>query len=138
MRFLPKIGRVMRVYGHSMMPTLRPGGLVLVQEREFETRPPRRGEVVAATPAAFGGRPLVKRLAGLPHDRITVDGHTWDLQDDQYFLLGDQPEHSADSRIFGPVTGVELVGPVRLQVWPWRFVGTCEEEASDGQGLEVS
>lgn len=112
----------MRVYGHSMAPLLQPGALVFVSERAFESRLPQRGDVVAVRPASLGGKALVKRVVGLPHERVAVGEQVWQLEEDQFFLLGDRPDHSLDSRVFGPVTREELVGRVRARVWPWcRF-----------------
>ena len=113
-------GRLMRIYGHSMSPLLNPGEIVLIRDGAYESRPPRRGEIVAARPASIGGKAFVKRVVGLPHERLTVDGREWQLHDEEFFLLGDQTEDSADSRIFGPVTRQELIGPVRMRVWPWK------------------
>lgn len=110
----------MRVYGHSMMPTLAPGALVFVREGVFGFREPRHGEIVAAAPTALGGKPFVKRIVGLPSERVTIGAQSWQLEENQFFLMGDQVEHSMDSRIFGPVSREELVGPVRLRLWPWK------------------
>ena len=103
----------MRITGRSMMPTLEHGELVVVDQRAYDSRAPRRDEVVAARPRAFGGKTSVKRVAGLPHESVEVDGRRWQLGEDQFFLLGDYQEDSADSRRFGPVTRAELLGPVR-------------------------
>lgn len=103
-------GRLMRVQGHSMAPALHAGDLVYVGARA--SRPPRRGDIVAARPAQLGGPALVKRVAGLPQERFEIDGRTWQLGDDEYFLLGDCPEDSLDSRAFGPVPARDLLGPV--------------------------
>ena len=108
----------MRVVGESMEPALRSGDLVLVNERSYQSRAPQRGELVAARPAACGGKALVKRIAGVPHDQLGVDGRRWQLAEDQFFLLGDQPDHSRDSRSFGPVHRDELIGPIVRRVWP--------------------
>ncbi len=113
------LGRLLRVYGHSMAPALNPGELVLVREGEYDLREPRRGEIVAARPAEFGGRAFVKRITALPNERVALGGREWQLGPEQFFLLGDRIEHSMDSRIFGPVTRRELVGPVWARVWPW-------------------
>ena len=64
--------RLMRVAGHSMAPTLQAGALIAVDLRAFLRRAPRRGELVAMRPAAAGGRTLVKRLIGLPHERVQL------------------------------------------------------------------
>ena len=109
-------GRLMRVTGWSMAHTLRPGDLVWVGT--FRSSPPTLGELVAARPLRFGGRALVKRIAGVPHQQVHVAGASWRLGADQFFLLGDCPERSEDSRAFGPVGHGELIGPVRCRIWP--------------------
>ena len=113
-------GRLVRVYGHSMAPILHPGEVVMVSDGAYDSHEPRRGEVVMARPASLGGKALVKRIVGLPHERVAVGERVWQLEDGQFFLLGDRTEHSMDSRIFGPVSREELVGPVRVRVWPWK------------------
>ena len=120
-RFGTERGRVrlLRIFGHSMSPLLNPGEMVVVVEGEFDSRPPRRDEIVAARPSSLGGQAFVKRVTGLPSERVTVDGKEWQLSDDEFFLLGDHAEHSLDSRVFGPVTRDELIGPVRMRLWPW-------------------
>jgi len=112
----------MRVSGRSMAPTLHPGELVVVNERAYARRAPRRDELVAAAPSALGGAAVVKRLAGLPHERLDVEGRRWELGEDEFFLLGDGAGHSTDSRAFGPVRRAELLGPAQLRLWPWRVL----------------
>ncbi len=115
-------GRLMRIYGHSMSPVLNPGELVLVRPNAFDARAPRRGEIVAVRPAAFEGQALVKRVVGLPGERVAVEGREWTLGDEEFFLLGDRTEDSCDSRILGPVSRQELVGPVTVRLWPWTVL----------------
>lgn len=127
-------GRLMRVYGHSMAPLIKPGDLVLVRPGAYDARRPARGDVVAVRPDALDGRTFVKRIVGLPNERITVDGKEWQLGEDEFFLLGDQQDDSFDSRIFGPVTREQLIGPVHVRVWPWtRVNGPTNEGVSHGQ-----
>ncbi len=113
-------GRLLRIRGFSMSPVLNPGELVLVGEGEYGVRSPVRGEMVAARPVSCGGRALVKRIAGLPRERVELEGRTWQLDEDQFFLLSDQVAHTVDSRVFGPVSRDELIGPVRYRLWPWK------------------
>jgi len=105
-----------------MAPCLNPGELVVVRENAYESRDPQRGELVAARPSSLGGRAVVKRIAGLPHERVRFGDREWRLGAGEFFLLGDRSEHSLDSRALGPVGRDELLGPVRLRLWPWtRF-----------------
>ena len=110
--------RLMRIYGESMRPQLNPGELVVVDERAYRLHPPHRGDMVAARPTALEGHALVKRLVGLPYDRIELEGRTWQLGGGQFFLLGDQRADSVDSRAFGPVSRHELLGLVSRRLWP--------------------
>ncbi len=96
----------MRVEGHSMAPVVPPGALVCV---ETGRRQPPRGAIVAVRPAALGGRALLKRVAGF-------------AQDGALFVRGDGCEHSVDSRRLGPIRQDDLVGVVRLSLWPWRWL----------------
>jgi type IV secretory pathway protease TraF len=102
-----------------MTPSLNPGELVLVRDGAFEDRDPRRGEIVAARPSGCGGRALVKRVRGLPSERVSVDGRHWHLGPEEFFLMSDCAGDALDSRVFGPVTRRELIGPVWARVWPW-------------------
>jgi type IV secretory pathway protease TraF len=100
-----------------MAPLLRSGDLVIVQEA-----PPsllRRGDVVAVRARALGGTAIVKRLAGLPCERVEIGERRWRLGPSDYLVLGDHAADSLDSRTFGPITRHELIGRVRLRVWPF-------------------
>ena len=120
----PWFPRLLRVYGWSMAPVLNPGEVVVVREGAYQHRDPRRGDIVAARPTACPGKALVKRITGLPYERIVIDDREWCLGREEFFLLGDQQAQSTDSRAFGPVKRHELVGPVRLRLWPWTIFPT--------------
>ncbi len=123
-----------RVDGSSMRPTLSPGRLILVVPTGV--LPPRRGDVVVATDPRTGAA-TVKRLAGVPGDRVVVGPgvvrvvggprwirprpepgaprRRWDLTGDRHLLLGDNPAASTDSRQLGPLPGGVLDA---VMVWP--------------------
>lgn len=81
-----------------MVPALRPGDFLLVR---WGARP-RPGDVVVL---ALPDRPLgIKRLIG------QVPGGWW--------VEGDNPAASTDSRTFGPVPDAAVRGRVVLRYWP--------------------
>lgn len=98
------VGAVL-VAGESMVPTLFPGDAVLVW-RGVSERGPRvlPGQLVVAR---FRTRPellVIKRAARRHPD---PDGGWW--------LLGDNPGHSDDSRVHGPA---DVVARVLCRYWP--------------------
>lgn len=80
--------RRVAVEGESMLPALGPG------DRVIAVRPvrPRPGDLVVVRDPRHPDRLLVKRVAAVGRDGITV--------------LGDNPGASTDSRAFGPVPRV--------------------------------
>lgn len=81
--------------GKSMNPTLKDGEVVLVdREAEIEV-----GDIVVAKHPIEQTSEVVKRVASI-NDR----GH--------YFLIGDNPDDSVDSRHYGAVTRNYIKGKV--------------------------
>ncbi|MCW6004249.1 S26 family signal peptidase [Micromonospora sp. CPCC 205371] len=91
--------QVVGVQGDSMTPTYQHGDQLLVLRRGFRRRL-RVGAVVVCLPPpgviipdgerVARSQLIVKRVAGLP--------------DGMLYVLGDAPQHSMDSRMFGPLT----------------------------------
>lgn len=98
------------VEGPSMAPTLLPGDWALiVMPREY-----RAGDVVVVEHPGRPGYEMVKRLVAEPGE--TVGERV--LAPDEFWVEGDLPEASTDSRHFGPVTREELKAKVVLIYWP--------------------
>lgn len=77
---------------------------------------------------------------GDPPQPTTVPGdeHRWVIPTDELFLLGDHRAASADSRTFGPVPAVQVIGRAWLRYWPIDAFGilatpTYPELAPDDQ-----
>jgi signal peptidase I len=107
-----------------MEPTLHANQLVLVSR--FADRPERNEFWVGE----INGFESIKRVVGLPGEFIEVRNNgvyvngvlssphfdtpdNWyevQLNDDEYFLVGDNRAHSSDSILFGPVSSGDLRG----------------------------
>ncbi len=88
------------VDGDSMAPGLVDGDRVL----SVAWGAAQVGDLVARRDPRLPERVLVKRLR-----RVTPEG---------WWVEGDNPPASTDSRHFGPVTHTELTGWVWLRYWP--------------------
>jgi nickel-type superoxide dismutase maturation protease len=88
------------VEGDSMRPALAPGDRVIV----VRARRLRRGDLVALRDPRDGERTMIKRVADVDADEVTV--------------LGDNPSQSTDSRAFGPVDRGRVRGRAIYRYWP--------------------
>jgi nickel-type superoxide dismutase maturation protease len=91
----PKLLLIRRVSGDSMLPTLRPGRLIIATPRYKNLR---AGEVVVIR---HGGLEKVKRIQEIRENRV--------------YVAGDNQEHSTDSRSFG---WLHISAAVAKVVWP--------------------
>ncbi len=94
-----------------MAPTLMPGDWALA----VTPGKLRRGDVVVLDHPSRRGFELVKRITGLPGE-LAPDGRI--LEADEWWVEGDHPEASTDSRHFGPVATDRVRAKLRLVYWP--------------------
>ena len=131
-----------RIDSASMLPTLQAGDQVLVDKRAYRDVLPRRGDLVVFH-APRTGDVTLKRAVGLPGDTIAIEDGVLvvngrrqkepyadpDAIDSVYFgparvpadavfVLGDNRANSIDSRAFGAVSHRDLMGRVRVRLWP--------------------
>jgi signal peptidase I len=99
------------VRGDSMAPTLLPGDWALAAEPGT----PTRGHVVVVEHPTRPGLEMVKRITGVPGD-LTPDGRI--LGPEEYWVEGDNPTRSTDSRHHGPVRLEQVKARVRVVYWP--------------------
>lgn len=119
------------VEGTSMLPTLRPGDRLLVAPRWL--RPPHRGSLVVVSDPRQPDRRTVKRVAGLPGDRVEGgDDQRWELGAGQLVVLGDNRDGSTDSRTYGPVNVADVRATVLARVRPWRWLGGARGRRATG------
>jgi hypothetical protein len=73
----------------------------------------RRGSLVVVEHPNQPGFEMVKRLAGMPGDRLQDRV----LGPGEHWVVG-TAEASSDSRSFGPVRATAIRGVVRIRYWP--------------------
>lgn len=65
---------------------------------------------------------LVKRIIGLPGDKILIYDHSLLIPPEHYFVMGDHREVSRDSRTFGPVHKTAIHERAVAVIWPPNHV----------------
>jgi len=129
------------VEGRSMSPTLEDGQFLLISRMDYWFNEPLRGDIAVFH---LNDTDLIKRIIGLPYEtvefrqgQVYINGAMldepylpetcsirhcpdsfWQLGADEYFVLGDNRNHSRDSRFFGAITRQNVIGKAILRYWP--------------------
>jgi signal peptidase I len=138
--------RLPEVSGLSMEPHIQSGEFVLINTFAYRLGSPKRGDIVAFRHEGDDREVFIKRVVGVPGDRIRIDrGRVYTggtpleepyvkEPDDRSFgevvvpansvyVLGDNRANSEDSRFFGAVGDDRLIGRAIAGVWPPRMLG---------------
>lgn len=135
------------VSGSSMVPSYHDGNYLIIDELSYRFEDPKRGDVIVFRFPPEPSKFLIKRIAGLPNETVEIrddaviitnaehpDGFIWEqgaiaasgrnaeqkvtLTDDEYFVLGDNRDESADSRIWGPLKREYITGRPLIRLLP--------------------
>jgi signal peptidase I len=141
------IGQATRVEGQSMEPNLHSDQRLVVEKVTYRFHGPQRYDIVVLKLPNQGDELLIKRVIGLPGEtveirggQVFVNGEPLDepLVDEEtlpgrngqvtvpplhVYVLGDNRNHSNDSRSFGPIPIENIVGRAWLSYWPPEDLG---------------
>jgi signal peptidase I len=144
-----------RVDGFSMRPTLEDGEFVLVSKMTYWLGEFERGDIIVFHFPLNPEEELVKRIIGLPGDRISVQNGQvflngqllnedyiaqspaysgeWVVTEGFLFVLGDNRNNSNDSKDWGLLPQENVVGKAVVIYWPppmWGVLDHPEVAAS--------
>jgi signal peptidase I len=141
-----------RVDGASMEPTLHSGEFVIVNKLAYKLGDPETGDVIVFRFPRDPDQEYIKRVIGLPGDRIEIrDGRVyvndvmldenyiaaspayeniWDVPVDGLFVLGDNRNNSSDSHNWGPVPVNYVIGKAIFVYWPPTEWGVVENPST--------
>lgn len=139
------------ISGPSMEPTLCTGQHLLISRLDYLFGEPRHGDIAVFDPPDSAEDMLIKRVIGVPGDLIEIrdrevyrngekldepyfyytpcslgmcPDRTWQLKEGEYFLAGDNRNHSRDSRAFGAVPRDQIVGKALFRYFPLDRIGS--------------
>ena len=134
------------VVGDSMVPTLKDNQILLLNKIDYRFNEIERYDIVVIK---VGKSEIIKRVIGLPGENIEyknnalyINGHeektiyNFDTDDfkleeickcdkipqDKYLVLGDNRTVSSDSRIMGLIDETDILGNVKISLWPIKAV----------------
>lgn len=142
-----------QVGGQSMAPTLQDEDILLVEKRTYAKENPKRYDVIVLNTEgnSIWGQQYVKRIIGLPGETVRIKkGKVWingeeleepfafeqiedgglaneeiQLEEEEYFVLGDNRNNSKDSRDLeiGIVNQKQIIGKVWMRIYPFQHIG---------------
>ncbi len=147
------------VDGESMEPTLQNADNLIVDKLSYRFHDPERFDIVVFPFRYEEDTYYIKRIIGMPGETVRIDkeGNIYIneellnesygreiikpemigraetpvvLGEDEYFVMGDNRNHSSDSRTtaVGNVKRGELIGKAFLRIWPFNSFGLLKHQ----------
>lgn len=150
------VGQRTEVSGESMEPTLSDGDNLIVDKITYRFKDPERFDIIVFPFQYKEDTYYIKRIIGMPGETVQIDmeGKIYingevliesygreiispehvgiavepiTLGPDEYFVLGDNRNHSSDSRIaeVGNIKRDQIIGRAWLRIWPiseWEVI----------------
>ena len=138
--------QTIHVMGPSMQNTLQNNDFLIASKVSYRLHDPQRGDIVIFKPSNDAQHDYIKRIIAVPGDRLRIahaqvyiNGHqlkedylpepwtwadTWNQGNEQlmgpadYFVMGDNRNHSTDSRFLGPQRKDAFLGKAWVRIWP--------------------
>ena len=151
------VGQRTVVDGQSMEPTLYNNDNLIVDKISYRFKDPERFDIIVFPYQYKDDTYYIKRIIGLPGETVQIDteGNIYidgeileesygkeiikdpvlaaqpiTLGDDEYFVLGDNRNHSGDSRFadVGNVKRSQIIGRAFFRMWPISSMGLIKHQ----------
>jgi len=151
------VGQRTVVSGDSMIPTLQDQDNLIVDKLTYRFSDPERFDIIVFPFKYAENRYYIKRIIGLPGETVQIDkdgviyinGEVLEenygkevieadkigvaaekivLDEDEYFVLGDNRNNSSDSRVpeVGNIKRQDIIGRAWVRIWPLRKFGVLK------------
>ena len=152
------IGQRTQVIGKSMENTLTDQDNLIVDKISYHFIHPKRYDIIVFSTDNSNGMYYIKRIIGMPGETVQIIDSKLYINDqlleenygkekinatnaglaekpivlgeDEYFVLGDNRNHSSDSRDkdIGNVSKTSIVGKAWIRVWPLNRLGILKHQ----------
>lgn len=153
------VGQRTEVDGASMETTLSDGDNLIVDKITYRFRDPQRFDIIVFPFQYQENTFYIKRIIGMPGEVVQIDeqGYIYingevlnesygkeiikpenvgiasepiTLGEDEYFVMGDNRNNSADSRteVVGNIHRSDIVGRAWLRIWPFSKFGILKHQ----------
>lgn len=149
------VGQRVIVDGHSMEATLQDRDSLICDKLSYRFSEPERFDIVIIYPDDTKETNWIKRIIGLPGEEVRIDeeGNIYingeileenygkeviedpgiaiepiQLGEDEYWVMGDNRNHSRDSRVIGPVPRSNIVGKAFMRIYPFDKFGLIKHQ----------
>jgi signal peptidase I len=142
-----------KIKGGSMDPNFHDGEFLLTDKVTYRFGEPKRGDVIVFKAPPDDQEEYIKRIIALPGDTVMIQGGKVFVNGEElhepyldsnlqtaagnfalegvplkvpansYFLMGDNRNHSFDSRNFGFINKSKFIGKAWLLYWPLQDAG---------------
>jgi signal peptidase I len=138
------------VEGQSMEPTFQNNDYIITEKVTYRLKEPARGDIVIFHPPDNPSINYIKRIIGLPGDQIEVKGEAvyvngtklnesylasatqgsnlnqplakTTVSADEYYVMGDNRDHSRDSREIGAIPKQNVVSHIWFRLLPLNSI----------------
>ena len=132
------------VDGSSMDTTLAEGKMVIINKLHYRIKDIKRFDIVVVKNREDKDK-IIKRIIGLPNEHIEykdgklyingvlkeakdvtfqpTEDFEYQTKEGEYFVLGDNRPVSKDSRMLGTFTKKDILGRVKLRLFPFTKIG---------------
>ena len=156
------------VEGNSMEPNFHNQEFLMVDRISHKLTPPKRGEVIIFRFPKNTSEDYIKRIIGLPGENIKIENSqvfvndipltenylpintqtntasdvqntfSLTLNQNEYFVLGDNRNNSSDSRDWGTVPKTNIIGRAWFAVYPLEYFGKIKNPQISFENFFIS
>ena len=140
------------VEGQSMEKAFHTGEYLLIDKISYRMTSPKRGDIIVFIPRDDPDKSYIKRVIGLPGEKLKIEPsrinindriidessylgnfvggitkadekYSVNLNDNEYFVMGDNRDNSRDSRVIGPIHKEQITGRAFIVLYPINNFG---------------